>query len=625
MSQRARSSPAPPARSWKGRRQVILILFILAGVALVFRGRGILAGWTRHVAQNHLNDGAVTQAQQWLTWSVWFDPQDGTTELMRAACFRHLTQEEHWSEALQSAERKGAPNELVEREIERSLIRTGRLREGSEQQQLRASIDAGESPHEIVTAFVYGYLRRKDPKRAKLWIDLFAAEYPDEVQVTFLRGIYQRSQGEHARAKTEFETALAMRPGHELARAALAEMAEEQDLLDQALEQYVQMATHAPACEVAHVGMARVLRKLGKVDRAQATLQPLASRPSPSSDVLLEMGNIVLEQGHYASAKRWFERVNAAEAKMPEAMAAALTPNADASLTLLADRLFTEAEAEDYRFKRAEFLRARLAIDADDTEALRELQQLYSRPDASTDKSNATRTARPLPSGAEDTAEMASELYALHCSACHGQNGDGNGRAGRHLFPRPRNLRTRAVCKLVSTVNGVPTLEDIETVIRRGMPGTSMQSFEFLSALEQRLLAQEVLRLNRDGIRDQIINELSNYEDEIDSDEVHQLTELWSTPGEVVRAPSIGHADAQAVARGKNAYIQLGCHNCHGNDGVGARDMALFDAQGIPTRRATWPSSHSRAARNRSQCTCAFASACRVPSTLPAQVSPTPK
>ena len=105
--------------------------------------------------------------------------------------------------------------------------------------------------------------------------------------------------------------------------------------------------------------------------------------------------------------------------------------------------------------------------------------------------------------------------------------------AARHLFPRPRDFRTDRF-RLVSTRNGIPTQDDLEAVIERGMPGTSMRSYgkssivreaavmflardngpklrrmgplsrpatvisrTVLSEDERRLLAQEVLRQHR--------------------------------------------------------------------------------------------------------------------------------
>ena len=98
-----------------------------------------------------------------------------------------------------------------------------------------------------------------------------------------MRAFYWRRMGEPDRAETEFENALARQPRHELACAALAELYEHQDRLDCALEQYVALAAHASQRETTQLGLARVLRKLGRIDEARAVLQSLAARPEPSS------------------------------------------------------------------------------------------------------------------------------------------------------------------------------------------------------------------------------------------------------------------------------------------------------------------------------------------------------
>ena len=78
------------------------------------------------------------------------------------------------------------------------------------------------------------------------------------------------------------------------------------------------------------------------------------------------------------------------------------------------------------------------------------------------------------------SANMGKKLYAQHCAACHGQNGDGQGVAAAYLFPKPRDFRAGRF-RLVSTTNGIPTLEDIEAVLQRGMPGSSMPPWAHLS------------------------------------------------------------------------------------------------------------------------------------------------
>lgn len=115
------------------------------------------------------------------------------------------------------------------------------------------------------------------------------------------------------------------------------------------------------------------------------------------------------------------------------------------------------------------------------------------------------------------------------------------------------------------------------------MSGTSMRSFENLSRDEQKLLAQEVRRLNRDGLREQCIDALTNEGEEIDADEVREIVDFCTTPGEVARVPQIGPADSQAILRGEDTYFKLGCDNCHGEHGSGAWDTPLFDEKGRPS------------------------------------------
>ena len=50
-----------------------------------------------------------------------------------------------------------------------------------------------------------------------------------------------------------------------------------------------------------------------------------------------------------------------------------------------------------------------------------------------------TSTTNPLPPS-QAAFETGAALYAQNCIACHGRKGVGNGKAGRDLSPRPRNL-----------------------------------------------------------------------------------------------------------------------------------------------------------------------------------------
>src|SRR5687767_8243317 len=79
--------------------------------------------------------------------------------------------------------------------------------------------------------------------------------------------------------------------------------------------------------------------------------------------------------------------------------------------------------------------------------------------------------------GTDAQRESGKQLYTKYCSQCHGENGDGEGYATPHLFPKPRNFTTGKY-KVRSTPTGaLPTHQDLVNIIRRGMPYTSMPAW----------------------------------------------------------------------------------------------------------------------------------------------------
>jgi mono/diheme cytochrome c family protein len=245
-----------------------------------------------------------------------------------------------------------------------------------------------------------------------------------------------------------------------------------------------------------------------------------------------------------------------------------------------AERLFQRIAAIGDRVTRTRDLRVRLALDPRDAAAAAEIKQLLQ----GLGDELRSLEASPTESVAEDqNTPPGRRLFGLHCAACHGSQGDGNGLAARHLFPRPRDLRWES-SRLVSTKNGVPTLDDTVTVLRRGIPGTSMPSNDALNDDELRLLAEEVRRLHRAGLRQRLVNELQLDGDEVSEDEVEESVDLLTSPGEVIVVPPIGPAAPSSIVRGKAVYLELGCATCHGEDGAGVADQIWHDERGFPVR-----------------------------------------
>lgn len=193
------------------------------------------------------------------------------------------------------------------------------------------------------------------------------------------------------------------------------------------------------------------------------------------------------------------------------------------------------------------------------------------------------KNANPLTAG--------QKLYAQHCAGCHGNTGEGNGPAATFLFPKPRNFRFGKY-RLVSTENQVPNLADLESLLVRGMPGSSMPSWAHLKLEERKLLAQEVYRLTGVGARDRYLDNLKKEQGLTDEDikaddvqqEIAEFVKSRTTPSEAAVVPAILASNAEAIARGKELFVKQACASCHGNEGKGDGVKKMVDDEGFPTR-----------------------------------------
>lgn len=171
------------------------------------------------------------------------------------------------------------------------------------------------------------------------------------------------------------------------------------------------------------------------------------------------------------------------------------------------------------------------------------------------------------------------ELFAAHCVACHGGHGRGNGPAAIALTVRPRDFWNER-CRYVSTLNGVPTLEDLMQTIGSGRHFGAMPARPNLTDVEVHILAEYVREITRLGWEDRLTKEFAD-DDETTPEEIREIAWERVTPGELaaVRGPGLGfRADLEY---GRQLYLE-DCAACHGPWGRGdGLDMPL-DERGKP-------------------------------------------
>ena len=164
-------------------------------------------------------------------------------------------------------------------------------------------------------------------------------------------------------------------------------------------------------------------------------------------------------------------------------------------------------------------------------------------------------------------------IFLEHCSICHGAEGRGDGSSAWLMKPRPRDF-TRGEFRLVSTMNGVPTDDDLYSVITHGFRGTAMMPWgDRLSAADRRLLVDVVKALWRAG-RARAYSQAG-----LEPAEVERLVREDLTPGRPVSCRVDVDPTPASLARGRVVY-ERECGRCHGADGRGVSDPSLVNSRG---------------------------------------------
>ena len=158
--------------------------------------------------------------------------------------------------------------------------------------------------------------------------------------------------------------------------------------------------------------------------------------------------------------------------------------------------------------------------------------------------------------GTEAQREAGKQLYDKFCSQCHGINGDGQGVAATRLMPEPRDF-TSGKYKIRATPSGaLPTDEDLKSIIRRGMPYTSMPAWPQFN----------------EGQLTNLVYYLKSF------------SEDFSNPDYLAAGMTIPKAPPmteETIQHGREVYEQLGCIRCHG-------ELGRSDGMSAPTLVDDW-------------------------------------
>ena len=154
----------------------------------------------------------------------------------------------------------------------------------------------------------------------------------------------------------------------------------------------------------------------------------------------------------------------------------------------------------------------------------------------------------------KDFLRLGSTVYKHMCVFCHGQDGNGGGKAMAYLYPWPRDFR-KGVFKYRTTPFGsLPQDKDIYRTISRGIPGTSMPAWGGA--------------LSENEIRG-VIEYIKSFSKRFGNEKPKDPIVLSDPPA----------SDGESIKRGHDIYKQVRCARCHGTDLKGDGDIAdeLYD------------------------------------------------
>ena len=153
--------------------------------------------------------------------------------------------------------------------------------------------------------------------------------------------------------------------------------------------------------------------------------------------------------------------------------------------------------------------------------------------------------------GAAGDAGRGKEIYTKNCAQCHGAEGGGDGPAAKRVLPRPRVFKDNATYKFRTTPSdALPTDQDLFNIITRGIPGSSMPSFDTLVEQERWDLVAFIKSLAEEFADPQ------------------ELAAAKPLP-ELANPPERPKPSAESTEKGRQLYEKNQCFKCHGTNGRG--------------------------------------------------------
>jgi cytochrome c oxidase cbb3-type subunit 2 len=138
---------------------------------------------------------------------------------------------------------------------------------------------------------------------------------------------------------------------------------------------------------------------------------------------------------------------------------------------------------------------------------------------------------------------LGQQIYEVNCAVCHGVKGDGKGPAASMFRIQPRDFTT-GVFKFRSTPSGsLPTDDDLLRTVTLGLRWTGMIGRPDLDDNARRAVVQYIKTFSPRFVKEK--------------------------PGKPIDVPAAPAKTQAILDQGKRLYKEVGCNDCHGEQGRG--------------------------------------------------------
>jgi Tfp pilus assembly protein PilF len=291
-----------------GRAVAIAALLLVIGLGASAGAMHLWVWYDLRAARRALERRDYDEARDLVAACLRRRPRSGELHLLRARIARQAGAYPEAERALGAAQKYSAPKEDLS--LERALLRAqqGELTHDLEAHlRDRVNRDDPESLL-ILEALARGYMRNYRLADARLSLDLWLQQRPDDVQALLGRGwVFERLE-DFPKARDDYRRAAALAPDRPEPETRLGLVLLQLGQPEEAREVFERAWGRRPGDPVLGLGLAQSYARLGRFDEARELLDRVAAERPRDPSLLLERGNLALQQGDPADAEPWLRR-----------------------------------------------------------------------------------------------------------------------------------------------------------------------------------------------------------------------------------------------------------------------------------------------------------------------------